>query len=381
MAFLTWRSYAPRVRSRDPGQKAFADVSLAEGPLAVRLWIPYPHQNLAVLSGNPTEVVAELFLLAGRRPPSLPRFLIFSIPPASEMVVALDPDQDRYVLAFRLDPLVALAVRGAGWLSSNPWLKGGDVPMGRRRARVGWEGRIWWVASSQPEFRKADTKGGSCLARLELGRQWGALPPGGYSLREDANERGLLRILTDGGLPQDDPSPPGPGLKVALAALEIDDDRRRGLILLDKRGSREEIPAAVFRPRSRPSESGKTLLEDLDIQLSGRALEGDWEILALSPWAADNAEPAGAWLLERWQNQGRASRRLEVLVRPGPALKWADGVLRTARRLRLVERERYDAWRRLTDMVGYSASCREVHFLALPAEARVEGYVDCRSSD
>src|SRR5687768_6178835 len=192
--WLYW--YRPRPRAAAPE----GSTLLAAAPgLPVRLWIPFPHQNLGALERSierPDEVLAAASRLLGLPPPSLPRLPGIGWPPASELLVAASRDGERGVAALRMYPLAAGAIRLAGILASNPWLAGGGVEAGGGPAVVRWEGRTWVLERGGSVADATSARGerlGSeepLLALLELSEPAPPLPAGGYGLRFENGDAG-----------------------------------------------------------------------------------------------------------------------------------------------------------------------------------------------
>ena len=197
--------YAPRERPGRPDPSDLPARLLAAGPLPIRLWIPYPHQNLAALeraASDAGSTIAVLVAVAGVQRADLPRFGPFRVPPSRELCVASDARGREVIAVARVYPGLAALARLAGRLAGNPWLAGGEVEMNGRPARVGWAGGgIWWVAST-PGFDPAalgDPRGlpdEPALAIVRLESSVSLFPEGWYRLeRRD----GDLRVLGDGG--------------------------------------------------------------------------------------------------------------------------------------------------------------------------------------
>ena len=126
--------YAPRSRTGSPRAEApTSQVFFGESELPLRLWVPYPHQNLAALE----DAVGDL---AGWTEVS--SYLI-----AEDLAIlpSFGPAGDRLVVAADVYPLVASLARVAGWLAGNPWLAGGSIDLQGSRLQVDWRGSTWMV--------------------------------------------------------------------------------------------------------------------------------------------------------------------------------------------------------------------------------------------
>jgi hypothetical protein len=192
--------YAPRERPAAPGAGEAATAVFAASPLPIRLWIPYPHQNLAQLRRRgPAGVMATLRLF-GVELPRLPGFGPFDVPPASAVAVASDARGDRFLAVAQVYPSIAALARAAGRVAGNPWLKGGEVESGGRRLRIGWaEGNVWWVTTEDTADLNAALAAGGTAEGLPAGLAWlrarrdlGPLPAGDYRLAGPADAPRLI---------------------------------------------------------------------------------------------------------------------------------------------------------------------------------------------
>lgn len=191
-------SYWPRERVGRLEEGSATAALLLASDLPYRAWVAYPHQNLGVLErfrrrSAPVAHLAQLPL------PDLPSFGPLATPPARDLAVASSSDGRRFVLVARVYPWIAVLARWAGELAGNPWLAGGGIGQGERRAEVTWRGSTWIVArDARAPARQAAAAGadGAALAALALGRSSGPLPAGLYLLhRRD----GDLELATEGG--------------------------------------------------------------------------------------------------------------------------------------------------------------------------------------
>jgi hypothetical protein len=215
--------YAPRARAVRPDPRDLPAAVLAGSPQPMRLWLAYPHQNLA--AGR----AGTLDQLAGILGPSLPAFGPFRLPPSRELAVASGPGGG--VAVARVYPGLARVARAAGRLAANPWLGGGSVGIDGREGAVEWRGSLWtarWGDGALPEAAFAPE----------------ALPAG-------ERPRAVLAWLDPEALGLDVPA------RTGLWALEASD----GALLLERLASGGEVaPAAVGRvalapdPGDRPEE-------------------------------------------------------------------------------------------------------------------------------
>lgn len=360
--WLYW--YRPRPRALAPQRSAL----LAAAPgYPMRLWLPFPHQNLGALetaTASPDEVLAAAARLADLPPPRLPRIAPFGLPPAREMLVAVAADGTSGVAAVRLYPTAALLARLAGTLAGNPWLAGGEVEVDGRPARVRWEGRTWWLerdagageggggagppaaAAVAPGGAGSDP-GGPVLALVDLGVASPPLPAGRYALRRDGD--GLVLRL-------ERPEPAGAaGLREPSPALLMLVRQRAGrdeaLLLLDREGGLlAGIPAAAAWARpggaTRLLPAGSLLARLTGVReeplAGGELAASDPEALALAreqaarfvPLATGATAPPlsfGAWLQVR--PLARRARQVHEVLAAVPfvgdeeARRWADVAL------------------------------------------------------
>ena len=132
--------YAPRERPAMPDQDGLPARLLASRAFETCFWVPYPHQNVGALARAVEDWPAWLAALARTAdlpPPDLPSFGPFAVPPSSEVTACSDSGGDRLLVAAEVYPSIALIAKLAGRLAGNPWLSGGVVERGGRRARRG----------------------------------------------------------------------------------------------------------------------------------------------------------------------------------------------------------------------------------------------------
>jgi hypothetical protein len=184
--------YWPRARAAVPRGDDLPGQILATGGYDAVLWLPYPHQNLGAFQQDGMDfgtLLGSAAELAGAEAPAVPRFGPFSLPPAQELVLAVDLDQEeggRFLLAARVYPLLATVARAAGRMAGNLWLGGGIVEFEDRQVEVRWQGTLWTVSSppgSVPSFPSAVAESAvPSLAALRLENAVGVLPQGLYHL-------------------------------------------------------------------------------------------------------------------------------------------------------------------------------------------------------
>ena len=144
--------YWPRQRSASPAQSALLASLGPLPPAAIVAWLPFPHQNLArwhrAVGSLPEWLKAGFDAASARRKSRdpgargalrLPSSGPWAAPPASEMVVWVDPETAVAEVRLALLPEVRWLLRIAGLLASNPWLRGGRV----RSGEVWWADGVW----------------------------------------------------------------------------------------------------------------------------------------------------------------------------------------------------------------------------------------------
>ncbi len=185
--FLYW--YAPRERLGAPGAGDPTAAIFANSTLPVRLWIPYPHQNLAALRRDAPRGLTSTLQLLGVRTPQLRRFGPFEMPPSRSIVVASGPRGEDMIVVAEVYPSIRWVARAAGGIAGNPWLAGGDVESGGRKLRVGWTRGLWWVASDPEVDIEAllaelppEPTVPAALAFVRTDRELGPLPAGDYRI-------------------------------------------------------------------------------------------------------------------------------------------------------------------------------------------------------
>lgn len=237
--------YRARPHALEPSSSRLLD---AGPPLPVRLWIPYPHQNLGALGGavgEPQKVLASAARLAGLPPPAIPRLGPFGMPASRELVVAASADGKTVFAAIRLYPVAAALTRVAGVLGRNPWLAGGEVELGGRPAEVRWDGLTWRLSSgivalagelSEPGGERDSAP---ALAIVELGEPSPPLPAARYTLRNEGGDL-VARLGAPLAAP---PLPQAPPERVILLWLERKADRSEALLLME--GAREGLLASL----------------------------------------------------------------------------------------------------------------------------------------
>ncbi len=276
--------YLPRERGGRPKPGAAVAALLDGGEGHFTAWVPYPHQNLGFLASDDGDWRTGLSKLLGTPDLELPGFGPFALPPASELAVTTDRSGERFVVAARIYPLVALVARAAGTVASNPWLAGGEIDERGERYEVRWDGNVWMMrpagggAAAMP-WPSSDHSGaaeeveGGALARLSLATRLGPLPAGRYRIERTGGDLELSSATRIDGEPQR----PGGG---RLLQLDCRGERCRAQAVLGPgQGSLKGVPSAAVLARRFP-------MPDLPFQRLYRILglrkrvarEGDWKI-------------------------------------------------------------------------------------------------------
>jgi hypothetical protein len=298
--------YRPRAHALAPAASRLLPAAPA---LPVRLWLPYPHQNLGALGravGQPREVLAAAARLARLPEPAIPRLGAFGVPAASELLLATSSDGRQVVATLRLYPAAALATRLAGLLAGNPWLAGGEVRLDGRPAQVRWEGRTWRLAAGLPAAgsgrasqatpgRGRDDDSAPALALVELAVASPPLPAGRYVLRSEESD---LVVRLGAALAR--PPAGGPPPRLILVWVERQPGRAEALLLMaaEREGLLAGFPgaAAWARPDGamKVLPGGSILRQLTDVRPVPFA---GGELAATERWAAAQArELERAWL-------------------------------------------------------------------------------------
>lgn len=315
-----WKSqYGMRERAAVPDPQRLPGRLFESPSFDLVLWLPYPHQNLALLrealggEKGVREWLGAVLRLAEAGSKTEPRIAVpsfgpFPVPPAREMTWALDGKGDRAsprsLLVARIYPLLAWIGRSAGAIAGNPWLEGGEVRAFGGPARVSWNGTVWRIAGGgvDPEaLASADTlpaiSSQPALARVRLGSGVGSrdLPAGVYRLFRPEAAPGDLELALEesGDLGEDGATDPFESLGSVLSAAGVVAVWARGpaaprtglAVLFDGGGGRGLPPAAVLVPTSAPTTPGTRRLRLIHERLPS-FLRDELQRAPAEPWLA-----------------------------------------------------------------------------------------------
>ena len=396
--------YWPRERAGAPEPGSYGARLLASGAYHACLWLPYPHQNLGLLSASLVDgsaFLAAVGRLAGSSSPSLPAFGPFTVPPSREIVACSDLDGENFLVVARVYPGLAAVARLAGTVAGNPWLKGGSVREARGRGdevrermlQISWQDGLWMVRSGPvpplPEAGSAPpvpvpAPAPESLGVLHLAREVSELPAGEYRL---ARRDGDLEMTLAGGeapepeianatdagrdapvllavagpaWPAESPKPLPPA---ALALFDVQGGLKIGPI---------ELPGgAVLNPPggSRWALPARGLAGLLTDSLP-RGNAAGWDIVAFDTESLARAEalaprisavvPPGA--------AGSAGADVQIVLgawlRPRPALSRMHQMRKGLEKVPLVDRGQVERWRDWETLLSPFASCDRLSLMS-----------------
>ena len=242
--------YVPRLR---PARASESRLLSELMPADLRLWLPYPHQNLpalAVFFDDPSAMVLAGMRLGGFEIEQLPTLGSFGIPPSTELLVASDVAIRRPYAAVRPFTTIRLGAKASGRLASNPWLSGGVVDTGSESVRVEWDRGNWLLSRTEDSSPRAENgseavvgSSGASLARLEVLTSELPLPPGGYQFLR----RGLgFSIVSDVSFQPPSVAPLVELGELALLQLEAEDSVELRLLFNGALRKGDLPSAAVF---------------------------------------------------------------------------------------------------------------------------------------
>jgi hypothetical protein len=386
--------YWPRERAGAPEPGSYGARLLASGAYGACLWLPYPHQNLGLLSaalGDGSAFLAAIGRLAGSSSPSLPAFGPFTVPPSREIVACSDFDGERFLVVARVYPGLAAVARLAGAMASNPWLKGGSVREARGRGdevqervlQISWQDGLWMVRSGPvPQLAAAGPAESvpAGLGILHLAREVAELPAGEYRL---ARREGDLEMALAGGEapgPELDLGAEGRDAPVLLAvagpAWPAEETRPlppAALALFDVQGGLKigpiELPGgAVFNPPggSRWALPARGLAGLLTDGLP-RGNAAGWDIVAFDTESLARAEavaPRVSALVPPGAAGADGQIVLGAWLRPGPALFRLHQMRRGLEKVPLVDQRQVERWHDWETLLSPFASCGRLSLMS-----------------
>jgi hypothetical protein len=351
--------YAPRARTGSPGETSLTShVLFGADDLPLRLWVPYPHQNLAALEstiGDLEGMSAVSSYLISQDLASLPSFGPFRLPPARDLVVAGSPDGDRIVVAASVYPVVALLARLAGKLAGNAWLAGGPVELHGRTVVVEWRDGVWLAAQGEV----AEPEGQSLPdllpshALLNLTGSLGPVPEGLYRL--DVEARGWRIVSAEPDAIQASDSRPPVVLPSGIALLAASTERKSTassvietfIMLSGVGGAGEQIARSVIAHRGageRWDLPAERLLSGLGFEVSEGTRDG-WSLAAYDEAAIHEVAGLLSLISDLLGSVGEAPLDLGIWLDLADARGALDGIARTLGALPLPESEQIRLWK------------------------------------
>lgn len=378
--------YLPRERAAAPDPRGLPGRLLAAGAWDVCLWVPYPHQNMAVLQeavGDWPAWVAAASRVAEVPPPALLSFGPFALPPSRELAACSDLDGGRLAVAARVYPALGAVARLAGRMADNPWLAGGTVEDGERTLEVVWEDGTWTVTGGDRRPLPPDGAGGRAaalgrraLAALRLEEGISRFPAGTYVLRRSQGD--LELVLAGVRAPYLDPrlgELPAADRPLLLAATESagGDDRRAPAALALFAGSsvsRFNLPGlALFEAAAAGARrrSGWSLPAGGLMKLARgglpQATTAGWRIVALDRASLGRAErlaPRLAAVADPRETAERGRLGIGLWAEPRGALRLVRRVRGGLERVPLVARSEVQRWRDWETVLAPLAACEEL---------------------
>lgn len=372
--------YLPRERPARPAAEDLPGRLLAAGgSYGAVIWLPYPHQNLAVFEESVGDA-GQWLSAVGRWVESddeeeeggggalgdavaWPGFGPFRAPPARELAAAMGEDGIE-VLAARVYPALAAVARLAGRVAGNPWLAGGAVEVDGRPATVTWDGTLWTVTRDGASVPSGDEgaagfETGEALAAVRLDEPAGdAFPAGLYALRRSGDALTLTTEGAEAGAPvwPDEVEMESVSLALLRGPAVVDDDEAPAVLLLFEGmdGGLLSLPgAAVLYPESLgevgrggrlklPHERLPSMLRrTLDLP-EGAA--GGLRVVASGPSPLAAAEALAPELAPRLTLRGTAPV-LALWLDPEPTLALLDQVVDALESIPFVSRDDVRRWR------------------------------------
>ena len=333
--------YWPRVRASQASAELWQLWSAAEATEA--LWLAQPHQNLAALEqrvGNLDRYLADLAVALGSEPVGLPRFGPFRFPPAREMVVARVVEPPIWRGAAQIYPGVALAARGAGKLTGNPWLGGGSID---GETRISWQGNLWRFGDLRGTPGKS-WQGNAVTGRLRLDKQIGYWPAGDYDLLVATGD---VWLLPHGVSPSSGKSFGRSGQELTerlpLVVREHEQEGQRVLAFLDEGDGGIPGVVSIARGLERWPLPGERLLSRLGMEMEEESF-GDWSLAAYSREDLDRARQQLATIVDDAPSVRFEESSLFVRIEAGPVSRMAVGLAQTLEQIPIIGPQKAAYW-------------------------------------
>jgi hypothetical protein len=350
--------YAPRPRVGRPGvEDPTSRLFFGARDLPLRVWVPFPHQNLAALEqaiGDLDGLSEVSSYLMSRDLASLPSFGPFRMPPARDLVVAGSPDGSRIVVAATVYPVVAGLARLAGRLAGNAWLAGGPVELHGRTVEVEWRDGMWIAAQGEGAELETlpvpDLQPTHSLVRLE--QSLGPVPEGLY--RVDVEARGWRIVSAEPAAMQASEARPLAKLPLGLALVAASIGSQSPpnsvietfVLLSDVGGAGEQIARSVIAHRGageRWQLPGERLLSGLGFEVSEGTQDG-WSLAGYDEGAVLEVADQLSSILELLESVDEAPLNLGIWLDLAAARGALDGVVGTLTALPLPATEQIRLW-------------------------------------
>ncbi len=357
-----WFHYWPRPRALQPSQEMMRLWSTQEAEQA--LWLAYPHQNLGALEklvGNLETYLSDLGVALGGDTLPLPRFGPFRFPPAKEIVVAEVDGLPRWRGVAEIYPMVAIAARGAGKLTGNPWLGGGSID---ENTEVSWQGNTWRFGTLNVG-QVASESSREVIGRLRLQQDLGRWPRGDFDLliqdlliqdlpnqsrQDDAQEgrsnRDLWLIAHDATPTPTFAAMDSANSDLALLPLVVRENQvsgQRALAFLNE--GEGGIPGVVSCARGlqRWPLPGERLLSRLGLEIAEETV-GDWSIAA---YLQEDLVQARRRLTEIVGDPATAlpsASSFSARIQAGPVSRIAGGLARNLEQIPIIGKRKAEYW-------------------------------------
>lgn len=356
--------YWPRTRASlpNPSSQVAGLVLGHEGP-EIRMWIPFPHQNLGTLEDRLGDLDsigrAVQDLVTASQPFDLPSFGPFRVPPATEMSVASGRGGKDFVAMVRVYPVAAWLFRIAGLLADNPWMAGGELVLGGRTVEVEWQGTLWIAKTEQQNFGASvgSTDVGESLMLLRLGTIPGPVPSGLYRLISEDSRMVLTSNLSGGAF-----SPPGidhllfENIALSWTHLESLGDSRGIQSLVAMAGHPEkptDLPSLMLAETAGTQAwqlPGERVLEVVGAQVFSRSL-GSWHLRSYDPESLQQGPEVVAGL-EAFARQAAGADDLSVgYIELGRAFEIIVGVAEAIHRVPVLGESESRRWLALAHLL------------------------------